>query len=276
MKISYWPNNIAMNATEPYNAVLQSMKRTDDLVKEDMDADAAVIWSVLWNGRMQRNQVIWDHYRSQNKPVIVVEVGALNRNITWKLSANGINKDAVWPDCHDAERNKKLGISLKPEHDGDKVLICLQHTKSEQWKEMPPMREWVEQQVKLIQSVTDKPIFIRPHPRQHIDLSGIDGVEIQTPKTTVGDDTDFEEQLKDVHLVVCHTSNPGVQAVINGVRVRCADNSLAWDASIKEFKNINKTMPDREEWFQKLLHTEWTVGELKTGIPWVRLRSKLK
>jgi hypothetical protein len=31
------------------------------------------------------NKLVWDHYRSQGKPVIVVEVNGLIRNKTWRI-----------------------------------------------------------------------------------------------------------------------------------------------------------------------------------------------
>jgi hypothetical protein len=34
-------------------------------------------------------------------------------------------------------------------------------------------------------------------------------------------------------------------------------------------------MPDRQEWFQKILHTEWLVEELAAGIPQERLLNQL-
>jgi hypothetical protein len=57
------------------------------------NADVAVIWSVLWRGRMEQYKKIWDRYRSQGKPV-VVEVGGLRRNKSFKIGINGINRDA--------------------------------------------------------------------------------------------------------------------------------------------------------------------------------------
>ena len=32
-------------------------------VENSQDADAAIIWSVLWNGRMRANQQVYEHYR---------------------------------------------------------------------------------------------------------------------------------------------------------------------------------------------------------------------
>lgn len=273
MKISYWPNSIALNGKQPYDAVLQSISKTDELSKEDWDADAAIIWSVLWNGRMKSNQAVWNHYRTRNRPVIVVEVGNLIRNTTWKLSANGIGRTALWPDVHDRNRSEKLGIELKPEYNhGENILICLQHTKSEQWRNMPNIYDWLDEKISLIQSVSDRPIVIRPHPRDPINLVKLKGATVVKPKYTNGDDTDFLQELKNTHLVVCHNSNPGVQSVINGVRVRCGEDCLAADVSIGDFNNMENPLLDREKWFEKILHTEWTIKELESGIPWQGLR----
>ena len=94
MKISHFPNNLPGNANEVYPQLIDAIQATDTLVEGDMDADAALIWSVLWYGKMSANKRVWDHYRAQNKPVIVIEVGGLIRNTTWKLGINGINRDA--------------------------------------------------------------------------------------------------------------------------------------------------------------------------------------
>ena len=64
--------------------------------ENSMNSDAAVIWSVLWHGRMARNELVYRHYRNQNKPVIIVEVGALYRGTTWKISLNNVTADGYY------------------------------------------------------------------------------------------------------------------------------------------------------------------------------------
>ena len=58
--------------------------------------DVAVIWSVLWNGRMAQNKTVWEQNRLLDRPVIVLEVGGIKRGTTWKVGLNGINKDAYF------------------------------------------------------------------------------------------------------------------------------------------------------------------------------------
>ena len=45
---------------------------------------------------MSRAKTIWDEFKRVNKPVIVLEVGALDRNNLWKVGINGINRDATF------------------------------------------------------------------------------------------------------------------------------------------------------------------------------------
>jgi hypothetical protein len=73
---------------------------------------------------------------------------------------------------------------------------------------------------------------------------------------------------------VNHNSGPAVQAAIAGVPIICDSSSLAYPVSDK-FENIeNIALPDRQEWFLKLCHTEWTVEEIAQGIPLQRLNFK--
>ena len=64
MKISHFPNNLPGNANLVYPQLVDAIQKTDTLVENTMDADAALIWSVLWQGKMRPNKTVWDHYRA--------------------------------------------------------------------------------------------------------------------------------------------------------------------------------------------------------------------
>ena len=55
--------------------------------------DVAVIWSVLWQGRMARNQQVYQ----SGKPIVIIEVGNLHRGKTWRISLNHIKPGVVPP-----------------------------------------------------------------------------------------------------------------------------------------------------------------------------------
>jgi hypothetical protein len=66
-----------------------------------------------------------------------------------------------------------------------------------------------------------------------------------------------------------------VQASIHGVPVICDSSSLAAELGNK-IENIESvTVPNRNEWFLKLCHTEWTLDEISQGIPLRRLLTKI-
>lgn len=272
MRISYWPNGCALNGAVPYQAALDGIGRVDNLCLEDWNADAALIWSVLWNGRMRSNHHVWEHYRKNQRPVIVIEVGALQRGFTWRFSANGINRTAIWPTVGNENRAKKFAIELKAPTVGSHVLICMQQRRSEQWHGMPNPKIWLQAQIQMISAQCSLPIIVRTHPREPITLNDITGVTIQKPKFLSNDSTDFEKILANCQLVVSHNSNPGIEAVIAGKRVFCDSSSLAWPMSVAQW---DQNIPDRSSWFHNITHSEWSVEELASGEPWFRLRHAL-
>jgi hypothetical protein len=235
--------------------------------------DVAVIWSVLWSGRMKANQQIFH----SGKPIIILEVGSLVRGTTWRVGLNHINGLGKFANDIDLDqkRPEKLGVFLKDSQliRSSEILIATQHQHSQQWAGMPKMSQWVENTVDTIRKYSDRPIVVRPHPRSPISVK-IPGVVIEQPKKITGSYDDYDINYN-YHCVVNHNSGPAVQAAINGVPVICNATSLAGEISGK-FKEIETiSLPPREAWFLKLCHTEWTVEEIAQGLPLQRLESSI-
>lgn len=281
MKISYWPEYIALNASKPYSAALESLSNFGHtLVKESYDADAAIIWSVLWHGRMSQNKFVWDHYRKQNKPVIVIEVGGIKRGTTWKVGLNGINRNAYFgPSGMDAIRSRGLGLELKPwRQDGEFILICGQHDKSLQWQGMPAMSKWVMNVIDQLQIHYKYPIMFRPHPR--CKLPDIErqykNVYRQDPKPITDTYDDFDMNFDNIRYTVSWNSNPGIHSIINGVPAHVGPHSLAFDVGCPHLLMVdNPNLPDRQQWLNDYAWTEFTVEEIQHGLPWSRLGNTL-
>jgi hypothetical protein len=239
----------------------------------DHDEDIAVIWSVLWWGRMLANKKIYEKCQAENKPVIIIEVGNLSRGETWRLCFNNINGLGEFgnTDDIDANRHEKLGIFLEPEQKKRRgeILIACQHEQSLQWEGQPTMRQWAEGMVAKVRQLTDRRIIVRPHPRSLFPLK-IPGIIFETPNR-VPNTYDGFDIFYNYHCVINHNSGPAVQAAIAGIPVICDSSSLASPVS-GNFENLEKiSLPDRTEWFAKLCHTEWTVDEISQGIPLSRL-----
>ena len=152
MKLEVWTSTGPLNSKPIFEAFLQSLRDAGEevVLNTESNADVAVIWSVLWLGRMQPNLSVWRRYREQGKPVIVIEVGGLRRNESFKIGINGINRDADFANKEfDDKRWPLFKHTFKPWNPtGEMIVICGQHDNSEQWKNLPRMQDWIEKHLK--------------------------------------------------------------------------------------------------------------------------------
>jgi hypothetical protein len=238
-----------------------------------MSADVAVIWSVLWSGRMQQNHAVWSAFRSSGRPVIVLEVGMLQRGQTWKMGINGTGSAAFYGHGIDLQRPQKLNLGSKPwRESGEDIVIALQRHDSEQWAGQPAVDTWLKQTVDHLREHTQRPIVIRSHPRQEVVV--LPGCIIDKPlhMPNTYDDFDFDRVLNNAWAVVNWNSGPGSQAVVSGVPAFVGPTSLAAPVANLDWSQIESpARPDRSEWLINLSHTEWTCAELATGQPIARL-----
>ena len=285
MKFRLWKEFGARNADPVFDAFRHSVLAAGHSISDANDihaSDCHVIWSVLFNGRMAPNKNIWNNCIRHNRPVIVLEVGGINRGTTWKVGLNGINRDAYFGDRGNTEeRAKSLGLELKPWKDkGEYILICGQHDKSLQWENMPRMSHWVMDTIDTIQKHTDMPIVFRPHPRCRLEAieSQFRNVFRDEPRHIEGTYDDFNLSFSKVHAVISYSSNPGPQAILNGVPAFVSPSSLAYEAAndldfLHDIENPWK--PDRTKWLNDYAWTEYTLDEISAGIPLKRLTNKL-
>lgn len=279
MKIAYFPNQIALNAHPVLAAFVQGCRAIGlNVVPNQQDADAAVIWSVLWNGRLRPNQVVFDHYRKQEKPVFILEVGSLVREKTWKLSVNNINGEGIFANHSNflPNREKTLGVNLRPVKSSrnNEILIASQHGMSQQWQGMPSMTQWVVDTIAEIQRQTTRPIVVRAHPRFPLQLPINSLIKREHPRRIPGSNDNYDINY-DYHCVINWNSGVAVQAAIAGCPVITGPTSLAYEISSNIGNIESATLPDRTAWFEKILHTEWLIEELAQGIPQKRLLDQL-
>jgi len=276
MQFSLFTNNGPLNSPPVWEAVRSGLMNLGHTVDENnLHTDIPVIWSLLWHGRMIKNNIVWNNFRQQNKNVLVIEVGGIKRNHTWKVALNGINRSANFgPKQNDGTRASQLGLTVKPwRTHGDHILICLQHDKSEQWKNMPTLENYVLETVQKIRQYTNRKIIVRSHPRCLLPAQlRLDNVFYETPKQIENTYDDFDLNFNNSWAVISWSSNPGIHAVMNGIPAFVGEQSLAYDVANHDFSTIETpNMPDRTQWLNDYAHTEWTVEEISEGIPFSRL-----
>jgi hypothetical protein len=282
MRFSIFPRFGALNSKPVFAAFTEGAKKLGYTVTEhDMSADVYVIWSVLWHGRMSANKEIWDQAKKLNKTIVVLEVGCLKRGTTWRMGRGHVNNDGYFGLPYDLipNRSEKLGLKLSSwTMNGRNILICGQHTKSEQWSMMPHPIAWLKNTIDNIKIHSERPIIFRPHPRDWHWAANFSykNVTVRIPKQIQGtyDDFDFNDDLKNAWAVVNPSSNTGILSVISGVPAFVTSSSLAKDVANLDFSfTDNPERPRREEWFERLCHTEWTIDEIAQGTPLTRIFS---
>lgn len=244
----------------------------------DQTADVAVIWSLVWSGRMQHNQQVWEEFRQTGRPVIVLEVGTLRRGHTWKMGVNGTGLQSHWGHGLDINRVDRLALHLRPwSTAGNSILIALQRQDSEQWRGMPPTSNWLAALIEQLRLHTDREIRVRMHPRQRVQIPRHCRIEHARHVPGSYDDFDFVDAVKNTWAVINWNSGPGCQAVINGIPAFVGPSSLAAPVANLDLSSIESpVMPDRSRWLLDLVHTEWTMQEISTGYPMSRLLGYLQ
>jgi hypothetical protein len=281
MKFSLFKEYGALNSKPVFEAFEHSLRGAGHtVVYNDMNADVAVIWSVLFHGRMLGNKKVWDHYRTNKRNVVVLEVGGIKRGTTWKVGLNGINRNGDYiPRGNNNDRAGSLGLNLKPwKTSGDYILICGQHDKSLQWQGMPSMSKWIMNTIDSLQIHYDYPIIFRPHPRCRLpDIERqYKNVYRQDPQHITGTYDDFDMSFDNIKYTVSWSSNPGIHSIINGVPAHVGPHSLAFDVGCPHLLMVdNPHTPDRQQWLNDYAWTEFTVEEISQGIPLKNLTQKL-
>jgi hypothetical protein len=278
MRFSLFNKFGALNSQPVFAAFQQGLDQLGIIHNShDMSADVAVIWSMLWSGRMRHNQAVWQAFRAADKPVIVLEVGMLQRGHTWKMGVNGTGSAAFYGNDLDLQRPSKLNLQLKPwRQSGDDIVIALQRDDSEQWVGLPPTEKWLKQTVYQLRQVTQRSIVIRSHPRREVVV--LPGCVIDKPLHMPNsyDDFDFNRALKNAWAVINWNSGPGSQAIMSGVPAFVGPCSLAAPVANLDLLQIeNPNKPDRNQWLVEVSHTEWTIDEIATGYPLSRLLTGL-
>jgi hypothetical protein len=273
MKISLFNQFGALNSAPVFEAIAHGLRaQGHTVVYHDSNADVAVVWSMLWTGRMQANREVYRTYQQQGKSVIIAEVGMLQRGKTWKLGVNGTGISSYNFENLIPNRAAKLNLTLQPWQSGTNIVVAMQRQDSEQWAGQPDIAHWLASTVAEIKKYTDRPVVVRPHPRKNCSIPA--GCLIDRPQFTTGtyDNFDYYRTLGSAHCVVNWNSGPGPQALIAGVPAFVGPDSLASPIADWGFSQIeNPARPDRAGWLEQLAHTEWTINEIATGYPLQRL-----
>lgn len=170
------------------------------------------------------------------------------------------------------EISHRLGVQLKPVQNNTTghILVCMQRDGGFAMKTLDPMT-WLQQKMQQIRSVTNRPIWIRPHPGQY-DMKDFQhwndkkqikyGVTILEPTQS-----QLIDNLKTAHSAVFFNSSASVAAVCEGIPVFADDEScVAWAVANKDISQIECPQYfDRQQWIYDLAAAHWSDDDARAG-----------
>lgn len=279
MRVGLFKSTCARNGFKIMDLFYEGIARSGDkpVFLDDLspDVDVSVIWSVLFTNEERKK--IYEFYNKLKKKIIVLEVGGIMRNFTWRIGVNNINGEGKFPFLKNKSRwnlfNKKIKeYSLS----GNKILICGQNEFSMNWPKNLTTESWVKKIIFELKKYTDKKIVFSYHPRFFVKFKEKLDCEIVFPRFKGNyDEYNLEDMLDDCCLLINHNSNSAMEAVFNGINVFVDRTSLCYDVSIKSLSNINNLKEvDRTEWLEKISYTEWFEDEIREGIPYLLLKEQ--
>ena len=181
--------------------------------------------------------------------------------------ANSNSDSTKW-----AEISQQLGVQLKPAKtntDGH-ILICMQRDGGFAMKTLDPV-QWVNEKIQQIRSVTNRLIWIRPHPGQY-DMQNFQqwtATKQSKYNLVILEPTQSRliDNLQGAHSAVFFNSSASVAAACEGVPIFADDSScVAWAVANKDIGQIEA--PEtfaREQWIYDLAAAHWSDADAQAG-----------
>lgn len=176
--------------------------------------------------------------------------------------------------------SKDLNLTLKDyRSNGNHILLLLQRNGGWSMGGLD-VQEWAVQTINQIRQFSNRPIVIRAHPG---DKSAKLYLDPNNPKCKIkfskdirlSTNPDLLTDLKNCWAAVNYNSSPVVGAAIEGIPIFVIDpnkSQCAEIANIDLSKIENPSMPDRQQWVERLSMFHWKFDELRSGECWSHMK----
>lgn len=249
-------------------------------------------------------RIAYTFIRDSNKPYLVHESPSFRRHLGWARLGwysykwtEGIFGNENSPPDRWNKFQKETGIVLKDWHSpGDSILIMAQKEGDSSllklYEKYESFYDWLEELIINIREHSDRPIIIRPHPRNRpkgIKLASRLQKKLKDPTITISQNTDsiedylsspnkadgLYEDLKKAHCVITYNSLSGIESICEGIPTfAMEDGSMIWPIAHKDLKQIENLdySIDRYQWSCDIAYTQWTGKEHSSGESWAHLK----
>jgi len=236
-------------------------------------SDLAVIWGVRFPNIIQGQ-------KEHSGDYLVLERGYFKDRMNYfSLGYNGLNGRAEFhAENSPPDRWEKHGVEVKPWKTDGKYILLMGQVSGDQSLQGINLRIWYQEVIDKVKTLTDMPIFFRPHPLARQQEIGLDCDRYERGPLI--------ESLQDAYLVITFNSNTGVDAVLNGIPAIAMDRgSMAWDMAqhgiIRDRPdrtewsyNLERITPDRTQWLYDLGYKQWLPEEIASGEAWAHLKRR--
>lgn len=219
-----------------------------------------------------------------NLPRIFNDYTALGRAVYVDLGYWGRREGGRWSGYHKISVNARhpVGYYRQPSHPNDRVqrfgVVPAKWRRSGEFILLAGMGDkgayaeghdpeaWERWAIAEIQRYTDRRILYRAKPSWKT-AKPIAGTVWSDPKVPV------ENELARSWAVVTHHSNVAVDAILAGVPAFCW-GGVAREMSLQDLSRIEDPYypPGRKQWAADIAYTQWSVDEMRAGLPWVHLK----
>lgn len=230
---------------------------------------------------------VYDILKEKGKQVIVIDTTFIGSDDYVSIGIGGIKNYANFcipkEGCH-SDRweliKRKENLELKPWRlftpDGH-VLIIGQNRFGVSSYDIDVWKWHVEIAEQLL-NLTQREIRFRIHPRGRY-AQALENFP-KDPRVTISQDNKpLKEDLKNCHCVITYTSNAACEAILEGIPViALSKGSPVWNISYKEItlvEHLINVKYSREQWLFDLCYKQWSIDEIRKGLPWLHLKKCL-
>lgn len=202
------------------------------------------------------------------KQTLVLERGYVRRDEYYAAGWGGLNGRANFRNQYcDPDRWNQLKVALTPwqqEHGSHFLLVG--QVPSDASVQNVDFFDWCAKTAQRLRKLAPAmPVVFRPHPLALDRTPEIFG--------TKRSNNSLMHDIDNAAMVVTYNSNTGVDAILSGRPVYTEDiGSMCWQLASKNLEEA--FYPERayvEQWAYNLAYTQWTVEEMKDGLPWRHL-----
>lgn len=229
--------------------------------------DIAVIfgtYKISYQKTLPKKHILENH---SGRQLIVIESAFVKRKEYYQIGWGGYAGNADF--CNQnvpIDRWESFGVRTKPwqRRPESPVVICGQLKRDTQVQHTDHIK-WCYETVQKVLKSGEKVLF-RPHPRET-------NPKIYNVSREYWDIGKVNETVRLAKCFVTWNSTSAVDALVAGVPViACHKSSIAWPVAQHSIDDVsNLRYPSRRRWLASLGYAQWSLEEMRLGLPWRHL-----